>query len=75
MIERNRGKDTADICRLEDKIKQLESQITVAKKAGEDRKLDRLEASLQDVSGDNLLGDTLLEQELTLREDELGLIN
>ena len=43
MIERNRGFDRQHLSSLEDKIKELESQITKVKRVGEDRKLDKLE--------------------------------
>jgi hypothetical protein len=43
MIERNRGFDREHLTSLEDKIKELESQITTVKKVGENRKLDLLE--------------------------------
>ena len=47
MIERNRGFDRQHLSSLEDKIKELESQITKVKRVGEDRKLDKLEQSLR----------------------------
>lgn len=46
MIERNRGYDKEHLSSLESKIKELESQITVAKQVGADKKLDKLEQSL-----------------------------
>ena len=49
MIERNRNQVVSkdDINRLEDKIKELESQIFTAKVKGEEKKLDKLEENLK----------------------------
>ena len=62
MIERNRKTDQDDIGRLESKIKALESDITVAKQLGEERRLDKLEQSLNnsqlpDLNDNSLLND------------------
>ena len=49
MIERNRNTDKTDLARLENKIKALETSIEVAKKEGEEKKLDKLEIQVSAV--------------------------
>ena len=63
MIERNRNTDKLDISRLENKIKALETDIVVAKKHGEERRLDKLEQSLVNTSFPVLDDHSLLDVE------------
>ncbi len=63
MIERNRNTDKDDISRLENKIKALESDITIAKQQGEDRRLDKLEQSLTHTSIPALNDNSLLDED------------
>ena len=63
MIERNRNTDKQDISRLENKIKDLETDIVIAKKNGEERRLDKLEQSLTNTSMPALDDNSLLDGE------------
>ena len=63
MIERNRNTDKDDISRLENKIKALETDITVAKQLNETRRLDKLEQSLTNTSIPALNDNSLLEED------------
>lgn len=64
MIERNRNTDKDDISRLENKIKALESDIVIAKKHGEERRLDKLELSLTNTSIPALDDNSLLDDDI-----------
>lgn len=72
MIERNRNTDKDDISRLENKIKALESDITIAKQQGEERRLDKLEQSLTNTSIPALNDNSLLDDEeiMALRDQK-----
>lgn len=63
MIERNRSTDKNDIFRLEDKIKQLETQINVAKTKQTERNHSPVKLSSPPNLDDSIL-----------REDELALL-
>ena len=63
MIERNRNTDKDELSRLMNKIKSVESEIVIAKKNGEERRLDKLELSLCNTSIPALNDQSLLEDE------------
>lgn len=79
MIERNRNTDKNDISRLESKIKALESEIIVAKQIGEDKKLDKLQTSLNTslppCEDQSLLTDGVNDEEKVLLGEELNFEN
>ena len=63
MIERNRNTDKDELSRLMNKIKSVESEIVIAKKNGEERRLDKLELSLCNASIPALNDQSLLDDE------------
>ena len=63
MIERNRNTDKDELSRLMNKIKSVESEIVIAKKNGEERRLDKLELSLCNTSIPALNDQSLLDDE------------
>lgn len=62
--------DKEDISRLENKIKALETDIVVAKKHGEERRLDKLEQSLTNTSFPVLNDHSLLDVQNQDESDE-----
>ena len=76
LFERNRATDRMDLDRLEQKLVELENQITTAKQAGEEKKFEMLERSIA-LSEQDILDNAanLLDCDEVAVENELGLLD